>query len=98
MCRAGVALVANHEDDAVPIVLVTSARHGSCAFGRVTEQDVLPIDAFDHHEMAVPIVIDECDSRHAALGELVEREAETVGTEPVFYEIAFHVEQGEADA
>src|SRR3569623_2343538 len=69
MCRAGVALVANHEDDAVPIVLETRARHGSCSFGRVTEQDVLPIDAFAHHEMAVPIVIDESDSRHADLGE-----------------------------
>src|SRR3569623_3223107 len=68
VCRAGVALVADHEDDDVTILLETGTRHGTCSFGRVTEQDVLPIETFDHHEMAVTIVIDERDSRHAELG------------------------------
>src|SRR3569623_613599 len=73
VCRAGVALVADHEDDAVPILLQTGTRHGTSSFGRVTEQDVLPIVSFDYHELAVSIGIDERDSRHADLGELVER-------------------------
>src|SRR3569833_1623611 len=98
MRGTGVTLVAYHEDDTVPVAFEPRSRQGACPFRRIAYEYVTRLDALDHHEVPVAFVIDEHNSGNADHREKDERQAKSVGTKAVLFQIALQVQQREAVA